>query len=100
MNEYLLLMHDDARDPALADSGEAWAAYLGRLRQSGCFEGGSSVGVGVSRREGQPDGPARTPINGFIRVRCEDLAAALALVEGNPVYEAGGTVEVRELVKD
>ena len=100
MNEYLLLMHADARDPETANSGEAWAAYLARLRELGCFEGGSSLGRGISRRLGQPDSPAKTPIDGFIRVRCDDLASALALVAGNPAYEAGATVEVRELVKD
>ena len=30
----------------------------------------------------------------------ESLEAAKALVTGNPVYEAGGTVEVRHLPKD
>jgi len=36
-------------------------------------------------------------IAGDIRIRAENLNAARELVIGNPVYEAGGTVEIREL---
>ncbi len=100
MDEFILFMHDDATDPALADSGEAWAAYLRRLRESGCFDGGSSVGPGIACRKGRDDAAARTPINGFLRIHCDDLATARALLDENPVYEAGGTVEVRALLKD
>ena len=41
--------------------------------------------------------PVTRQISGYIRVRAEDLNAARELVFGNPVYEAGGTVEIREL---
>lgn len=37
---------------------------------------------------------------GYIRVHAPDLESARSLVVGNPVYEAGGTVEIRELPKD
>jgi hypothetical protein len=36
-------------------------------------------------------------LTGFIRVRAKSLEQAKALVAGNPLYEAGGTVEIREL---
>jgi hypothetical protein len=36
---------------------------------------------------------------GFIRVCANDLNHARELVNGNPVFEAGGTVEIRELAK-
>jgi hypothetical protein len=39
-------------------------------------------------------------LNGYIRVAAQNLEAAQALVIGNPVYEAGGTVEIRELPRD
>jgi hypothetical protein len=39
-------------------------------------------------------------MNGFIRVRAEDLTAAKKFLIGNPIYEAGGTVEIRELLRD
>ena len=34
---------------------------------------------------------------GFVRVSAKDLDEACTLLAGNPVYEAGGTVEIREL---
>ena len=36
-------------------------------------------------------------LTGFIRIEAGSLAAAALLLAGNPVYEAGGTVEIREL---
>ena len=39
----------------------------------------------------------RPHLSGYIRVQAETLEAAKKLLEGNPVFEAGGTVEIREL---
>ena len=92
MAEYLFLMHDDANP-----DDAAWEPYLRGLRQSGCFDGGSEVGDGVCVRK---DGTYRsvTPrLAGYIRVRAGSLDEAKSLLVGNPVFEAGGTVEIREL---
>ncbi len=97
MPDFILLMHDDtlrAPDAAL------WDAYFGMLHAQGAFVGGSSIGGGVTLRDGAPPAPVTTQLAGFIRVRAADLTAAQALVAGNPVYECGGTVEVRELPLD
>ncbi len=97
MANYIFLMHDDATVPV---RGDAWPPYLERLRASGAFRGGSAIGPGVClRKTGAP--PATTGhLGGFLRVEVADLEQARALVAGNPVYEAGGTVEVRELPRD
>jgi hypothetical protein len=92
MAEYLFLIHDDA----LADD-TGWEPYLRGLRQRGCFDGGSEIGDGVCVRK---DGvsPAVTPrLAGYIRIRAGSLDEARSLLIGNPVFEAGGTVEIREL---
>jgi hypothetical protein len=39
-------------------------------------------------------------VGGCIWVRADDLDQAKTVLEGNPVYEAGGTVEIRELTRD
>jgi hypothetical protein len=39
-------------------------------------------------------------VSGYLRVRAESLDDAVALLQGNPVYEAGSTIEVRELPRD
>ncbi|WP_374582706.1 hypothetical protein [Pseudoduganella sp.] len=97
MNEYIFLMFGDAADAGMADDGALWDAYISRLQASGQFDGGSAIGAGLRCRKGSDTQPAPPGCTGFIRLRAESLAAAQALLAGNPVYEAGGTVEVREL---
>ena len=91
MADYILLMHDDA------PGGLDWDPYLSTLREAGVFQGGSSIGEGsCARKSGEPPAPT-AHITGFIRVTAPDFAHAQSLLAGNPVYEAGGTVEIREL---
>jgi hypothetical protein len=93
MADFIFLMHDDAPGGAAHD----WDSYLTRLRETADFQGGSAIGQGCcERKAGQPPAPT-AHITGFIRVAAEDMAHARALLSGNPVYEAGGTVEIREL---
>jgi hypothetical protein len=99
MNEYILLMHDDVIDAAIADDGVLWEHYLSGLRTSGQFDGGSSIGPGVLVKRDGTTLPASERVNGYIRVRAESLEAAQRFLAGNPSYEAGGTVEVRVLLR-
>jgi hypothetical protein len=100
MNEYVLMMHNDANDPLIADDGERWGRYITGLRQSGQFDGGSSIGAGEQCRKGHPPQSADMKLTGFIRIRAENLEDAKRFLVGNPVYEAGGTVEIRELPRE
>ena len=93
----MFLMHDDA-PKALADAG--WPEYLSKLRESGHFEGGSSIGAGVCVNKSGSSPPIAAHLTGYIRVQAESLSQARRLLDGNPVYEAGGTVEIRELPRD
>ena len=97
MIDYILLMHNDAR----AEGDDvAWEHYFGDLHQSGAFEGGSSIGAGQCFRKDGAPGPASDHLTGFIRVNAANLDAAKAFLAGNPVYEQGGTIEIRELPHD
>ena len=100
MNEYLLLMHGDASDPEHAESGELWGRYLATLRASGSFDGGSSIGAGALYQKGLSPVSVSGGLSGFLRVRAHSLEGAACLLAGNPVFEAGGTVEVRVLLRD
>jgi hypothetical protein len=92
MPDYILFMHDDAAHPT-----EGWDAYLLRLREAGVFMGGSAIGGGlVARKTGTP-APLAAHLGGFIRITARDLDHAQSFLDGNPIYEAGGTVEIREL---
>lgn len=91
MADFIFLMHDDA-----GPAGD-WETYLAGLREHGVFQGGSEIGEGACFRRDGKDAPITAHIGGFIRVQAENLEAARALLAGNPAYEAGGTVEIREL---
>lgn len=100
MNDYLLLIFNDAEDPPLADDAERWSTYLAGLRQSGQFEGGSSIGRGERLKRGQAAQAAGGELAGFLRLRAESPAQARRFLEGNPAYEAGATIEILELPRD
>jgi hypothetical protein len=97
VNEYILLMHQDASDTEAADDPERWGQYIARLRSTGQFDGGSSMGNGERLKKNQTSQPTGNALGGFIRVRAVSLESAKQFLAGNPVYEAGGTVEIREL---
>lgn len=92
MSDFILFMHDDA-----AASDELWPVYLQKLSASGIFRGGSSIGAGASFRKSGPAGEVARHIVGFIRIEAASLDEAREALSGNPVYESGGTVEIREL---
>jgi len=94
MRDYILLMHDDAPQ---APTPEMWDTYLDYLRTCERFGGGSAIGTGESVRKDGTPAPLAAGLIGYVRIRAHDLADAKTLVAGNPVYESGGTVEVREL---
>jgi len=100
MKDFILFMYGDATDRVAANDGDKWGKYFARLRSSGQFEGGSSIGSGLHVRKGHPERPSTPELNGFLRIRAEDLIGARAFLAGNPIYEAGGTVEIRELPPD
>lgn len=97
MPDFILLMHNDTQAP---ENSALWDLYLGSLRQIGAFAGGSSIGGGTTMRRFADPAPLSAQLTGFIRITAKDLDEAKRLVEGNPVLEAGGTVEIRELPED
>src|SRR5262245_9675191 len=92
MAEYILLMHDDA-----TSNDHDWGPYIQKLQQGGCFEGGSAIGDGVCARKSGEPAAVTAHLTGYIRVNVESIDQAKSLLTGNPHFEAGGTVEIREL---
>jgi hypothetical protein len=92
MADFIYLMHEaEPADPA------AWEAYINGLNEKGVLRGGSALGPGVCLRKDGPAPAISHHIVGYVRIEVADMAAAQALLAGNPVYEAGGVIEVREL---
>ena len=92
MGEYLLLMHDDA-----TTNDAACGPYIQNLQQAGFFEGGSVIGDGVCARKSGEPALLTKHLTGYIRVNAKSIDEAMRLLAGNPHFEAGGTVEIREL---
>jgi len=97
MNEYILFMHDDVLQSSIANDEGRWGQYVEQLRDSGQFDGGSTIGQGKTFRKGCATQSAAGTVRGYIRVRAESIEAASLFLSGNPIFEAGGTVEIREL---
>ena len=97
MPDFLLLMHNDTKAD---ESPKMWELYLQSLRTIGAFVGGSAVGGGTTIRRFDIAAPLTTHVTGVIRITAKDLDEAKRLAEGNPVLEAGGTIEIRELIPD
>ena len=92
MPDYIFLVHDDV------DDGQAdWGPYLAKLRESGHFEGGSAIGDGTCIRKTGVAPPISEHIVGYLRVNADNLEHAKSMLAGNPHFEVGGTVEIREL---
>lgn len=100
VKEFILLMHNDVSAQDAGRGADAWPAYLARLQASGRFEGGSSIGDGICVRRGGEPGEMTVTLGGYIKVRAESLDEVSEFLVGNPVFEAGGTIEIRELPRD
>ena len=96
MKDYMLLMHDDATKP----EGD-WGPYFRKLESSGRFEGGSSIDdQGICMTKSGKAKAITSHLVGYLVIQAPNITEAKKLVIGNPVYEAGGTVEIRELPQD
>ena len=92
MADYILLMHDDADV-----SDDTWEPYILHLQERGVFQGGSAVGDGLCARKDGAARPVTEHLTGYIRISADSMEHAKSLLIGNPQFEAGGTVEIREL---
>lgn len=91
MANFVMLMNESD------DSGD-WDAYIEKLLATGKFRGGSSLGQGVCVQRGQAD--TQCQVTGMIRLEADSLDEVKALLEGNPAFEAGYSVQLLEEIED
>ena len=97
MPEFLLLMREDASG---GDAAGDWDRYIDALGKGGHLRGGSSLGTGICARKDGQQVAIDHRLTGFLRIEAASIAVVQDLLKGNPAYEAGGTIEIRELVPD
>ncbi len=93
---YLVLIQDNTRtEPTDAE----WIDFITTARESGMFEGGSTIGERVLLGE---SGSARSTrhVVGFMRFDTDDRQRLLDLLETHPVVRRGGSIELCELPRD
>ena len=100
MKEFLILNYNDVTDSRLANDPERWSNYVAMLHSRNALVDGSALGDGIQCQIGQPDRSAISGLDGVLRIRAASLAAARDCLHGNPTWDAGGTVEIREWVTD
>ena len=109
MNEFLYLFRNDhgATRPS-AEAMEAqmkrWQSWMGKLSEEGKLKDwgaplhneGKIVATGGVVTDG-PYTDGKEIIGGYLIVKAKDLSEAAAISKGCPIFEAGGTVEVRPI---
>lgn len=89
-------MHGDVEQE---EKSQDWRIYLEFLSAEGALRGGSAIGPGLCIRRSGAVPDVTHQIVGYVKIEARDFDHARQLVQTNPVYEAGGTVEIRELPK-
>ena len=78
-------------------AGKTREPCLKSLKHRGVFEGGSEIGDGLClRKDGEP-GRLSKHLSGYIRLAAASIEDIRECLAGHPHFEAGGTVEIREL---
>jgi len=91
MPQFVLIMMGSA-------SNGDWETYVDKLVGLGKLRGGSSLAKGLRISKGGVDSDCA--VSGYIRLEVADIEKAKSLLIGNPLYEAGGVVEILEEVSD
>lgn len=110
MNEFVFLYRggmSSAQQPSAEEMQKQmahWQTWLGKLGQEGVLKDvgaplqneGKKVASGGVITDG-PFSDGKELIGGYSIVRAKDLSHAAEIAQGCPVFEYGGTVEVRQV---
>jgi hypothetical protein len=83
---------------------QKWGAWVEALAKEGRMRGGDPLETNAKIVSGKnktvTDGPfaeAKDVVGGYLLVTAPDLATAAEMAKGCPIFESGGTVEVRAI---
>lgn len=102
MAKYLFVYHGGKHPETEAEVAavlDAWGQWLGGLG-SAVVDGGNPVGKSTTVHPGgkvTEDGGAN-PVSGYGMFEASDKDSAVAQAKGCPILDAGGTVELAEII--
>lgn len=109
-NDYLLLFRGGASPKDLSPEQmqqlmNKWFAWIGQMRSRSQYKAGDPLrdeGKVLSAKNGKTitDGPfveSKESVGGYIIIHARDLADAAEIAKECPIFENGGTVEVRPI---
>jgi hypothetical protein len=76
----------------------AWGAWMGSLGEALVDGGAPTTSLATVSADGVADDGGPHPITGYSLFEADDLEAAIKAARGCPILDAGGTVEVAEVV--
>ena len=111
MSDFLFLFRGGQPSPDLSPAEmekhmNKWRAWIGELAKADKFKAGNPLEsegkVIAGKKKLVTDGPfveAKEVVGGYLIVTAKDLKAATELAKGCPIYEEGGSTEVRGTIE-
>ncbi|HEY3595413.1 MAG TPA: YciI family protein [Polyangiaceae bacterium] len=108
MSEYLFLYRggERAQSPeAMQQQMQKWMTWMKELKETGNLKDPGQPldrpGKVVRSKKAVTDGPfaEKDIVSGFTIIEAKDLDHATRLTEGCPIFETGGAIEVRPIMK-
>ena len=103
MAKFIFVYHGGSM-PETQEEGERvmglWMSWLGGMGEA-VVDGGNPVGLSSTvHADGSvsPDGGSN-PTSGYSLIQAESMEAATELAKGCPIREAGGSIEVAEIME-
>lgn len=101
MAKYLFAYHGGSMPESEAEVEAvmaAWGAWMGALGQALVDGGAPTTALATVGGDGVVDDGGSNPVTGYSFYEADDLEAAIKAAQDCPIIDAGGTVEVAEVV--
>jgi hypothetical protein len=96
----------NASPEAMQAQMQKWAQWMGKLSQDGAMLSGEPLQPSGKKVAGKgkvvTDGPfaeAKEMVGGYLMVHAKDIDHAVEISKGCPIFDVGGSVEVRPIQK-
>lgn len=102
MAEFVFVYHGGGKPDSPEEGAKEmakWQAWMGAVGED-FVNPGAPVGMSKTvSASGIADNGGSNPVSGYSVVRANDIDAACAIAKGCPINDAGGSVEVAEIMK-